>query len=174
MSKKSNYYKNGSSGKKYQAVLSTTEALTKKGKLKGKNKKQTKLLKAACCHHVYNRKGKLRPTYHDNSHGNVTCELCGRSFSVMWADKDKINDIIKPVLSYMDQAAAGAVAGNLGEKAVDTLVHTKVAVTQFPKNYEKVMKVLHKASRMKKKKNRNNNGGGSTQYGSWIRSNRSY
>ena len=37
-----------------------TENLSKKGEIKGRNKRQTKVLRGACMHHVINRKGKVK------------------------------------------------------------------------------------------------------------------
>jgi hypothetical protein len=176
MSRKFKYYdkKKGGTSRRYQAVMVTTNAVNKKGKLKGKNKKEKKLLKESCCHHIYNKHHKLKATFHDAGPGVVVCELCGREIPVAWVETDKIKEICDPVLSYANQAVTGAVAANLGEKVVDYMVNFKVSVEEFPKYYKKTIKVLNKQDRMRKKKNRKNNGGGSTKYGSWVRSNNRY
>ena len=69
----------------------TNKALTKKGRLKGKNKKETKALKNACMHHKINRKGKLKPAYfiQDN---DCTC-LSGQI--------RKLKELLLPIRSLM-------------------------------------------------------------------------
>ena len=157
-------------GKNIKAVSVISKSLSKKGKIKGKNKKETKYLMRACTHHYYNRKGKLKPAFINDSNGSCTCELCFRSFPTKPETKAEVKDKIAPVLALVNQAATASVAGELGEKIVDTCVNLKVLLEEFPKNYNRTMKAISKEDNIKKKKKKDgNNGGGSSQYGGWSR-----
>lgn len=159
-----NENKNG----KIKVVSAVSKSINKHGKIKGKNKKETKYLTRACTHHKYNRKGKLKPAFINNAEGECVCELCGRSFPTKPETKDNVKKLINPIRELADQAATGAVAGGLGEKAIDKLVTIKVLLAEFPKDYSKIMKAISKEDNIKKKKKHNNNGGGgSSQYGGW-------
>ena len=156
-------------GKTLKAVSAISKSLNKKGKIKGKNKKETKYLKKSCLHHVYNKKGKLKPAFFNNANGECICELCGRSFQTKIETKDSVRETVDTVRSLVDQASVAAVSGHLGEKIVDKFVNLKVLLADFPKDYNRTFKAVSKSENIKKKKDRNNNGGGSSQYGDWGR-----
>ncbi len=155
-------------GKSFKAVSAVSKSLNKKGRIKGKNKKETKYLTRACAHHYYNRKGKLKAAFFNNSNGECICELCGRSFPTKPETKAEVKDKLTTILGLANQAVTAAVAGDLGEKAVDKFVNLKVLLEEFPKDYSRTMKAISKEDNIKKKK-KNNNGGGSSQYGGWSR-----
>jgi hypothetical protein len=157
------------SGKTIKAVSAISKSLNKKGKIKGKNKKETKYLMRACTHHYYNRKGKLKPAFINDSNGTCVCELCQRSFPTKPETKDAVKNKITPILGLANQVVTASVAGNLGEKAIDSFVNLKVLLEEFPKNYSRAMKAISKEDNIKKKKKKNINGGGggSSQYGGW-------
>ena len=159
---------NNKHGKTFKAVSAVSKSLNKKGKIKGKNKKETKYLQRACTHHYYNRKGKLKAAFINNSQGECVCELCMRSFPTKPETKDNVRNNLETALGLANQAVTAAVAGGLGEKAVDKFVNLKVLLEEFPKDYSRTMKAISKEDNIKKKK-KNNNGGGSSQYGGWSR-----
>lgn len=156
-------------GNTYKAVSAISKNLSKKGKIKGKNKKETKYLQRACVHHYYNRKGKLKPAFINAPNGDCVCELCHRSFPSRIESKESVKNMIEPILGLLNQSAAAAVAGKLGNKAVDEIVAIKVGIEKFPKTYTRITKAVSKADNIKKKKHKNENGGGSSQYGGWSR-----
>ena len=157
-------------GKTFKAVSAVSKSLNKKGKIKGKNKKETKYLMRACTHHYYNRKGKLKAAFFNNSNGECICELCGRSFPTKPETKADVKDKLSSILGLANQAVTAAVAGDLGEKAVDKFVNLKVLLEEFPKDYNRTMKAISKEDNIKKKKKHNGDGGGgSSQYGGWSR-----
>jgi hypothetical protein len=156
-------------GKNIKAVSAISKSLNKKGKIKGKNKKETKYLMRACTHHYYNRKGKLKPAYINDSNGSCVCELCQRSFPTKPETKAEVKDKVTPILGLANQVVTAAVAGDLGEKAIDTFVSLKVLLEEFPKHYSRTMKAISKEDNIKKKKKHNNGGGGSSQYGGWSK-----
>lgn len=157
------------SSKTYKAVSAVSKSLNKKGRIKGKNKKETKYLTRACTHHYYNRKGKLKARFFNDSNGKCICELCGRSFPTKPESKGNVKDKLEDILGLANQAVTAAVAGSLGEKAVNKFVNLKVLLEEFPKDYARTMKAISKEDNIKKKKKNHNNGGGSSQYGGWSR-----
>ena len=161
---------NNKNGKTFKAVSAISKARNKNGKIKGKNKKETKYLKRACAHHYYNKKGKLKPAFFNDSNGKCVCTLCERSFQTKIESKDNVRNDLEKTLSLANQAVTAAVAGGLGEKAVEKIVNFKVLLEEFPKDYSRIMKAISKEDNIKKKKKNNNNGGGgSSQYGGWSR-----
>ena len=159
--------KQNNNGKTLKAVSVVTKSLKKSGKIKGKNKKETKYLKRACTHHYYNKKGKLKADFFNTSNGDCVCNICGRSFPTKLETKDYVREQIETVLGLANQATVAAVAGHLGEKAVDKFVNLKVLLEEFPKDYGRTMKAISKEDNIKKKKNRNKGGNGSNQFGNW-------
>ena len=160
---------NNKQGKTFKAVSIISKSLNKKGKIKGKNKKETKYMKRACVHHYYNRKGKLKPAFFNNSKGECICELCGRSFQAVPETKENVREKLEDILSLVNQVACVSVSASLGEKAVDKFVNLKVLLEEFPKDYSRAIKAVSKEENIKKKKKNNNNGGGSSQYGGWSK-----
>lgn len=158
-------------GKTLKAVSTISKSVNKKGKIKGKNKKETKYLTRACTHHVYNKKGKLKPKFFNNAKGECICELCGAHFPTKFVEKADVKEMIKPILGLVDQAKTMAVSGGLGEGAVNKFVNVAVLLHEFPKDYTRAVEAISKRDAVKKKKNNNgnNNGGGSSQYGGWSR-----
>lgn len=156
--------------KSIKAVAAISKSLNKKGRIKGKNKKETKYLMRACAHHYINRKGKVKPKIFNDSNGTCVCELCNRTFPTKPQTKAEVKDLISPILGLANQATFAAVSGDLGEKAVEKLVNFKVFIEEFPRDYSRVMKAVSKEDNIKKKKKKNGNGGGgSSQYGGWSR-----
>ena len=162
--------KNTKNQKRIKIVEKISKSISKKGKIKGKNKKESKYLKKACVHHYYNRKGKLKPAFFNTNDGYCVCESCGRRFPTKPETKSNVKDVVEDILGLANQAVTATVAGGLGEKAVDKLVLFKVMLEEFPKDYDKIMKAISKEENLRRKKRKGNNGGGSNQYGSWSRS----
>ena len=160
-----NKHKNG---KNIKAISTISKAINKKGKIKGKNKKETKYLERACLHHYYNKKGKLKAAIVNNDNGLCVCELCGRSFSTKLRSKDDVRNIFEDGLSIVNQAAYAATSAHLGEEAIDKMVKLKVLIEEFPKDYSRIFKAVSKEESINnKKKKHNNSGNGSNQYGNW-------
>ena len=109
-----------------------SKAVNKKGKLKGKNKKETRGLKAICPHNRYNKKGKMRPTIVNNNDGTCTCALCGATFSTKIYKGDMLKDAIQPFKALNDQAKYMAAASGAGAKAIDYFAQTGAMLANYP------------------------------------------
>lgn len=154
---------------RYKPVEQCTKSLKKNGKLKGKNKKQTKMLKAICTHHKYNHKGRLVSKIFNNGDGTCHCRMCGATFTTKHAkNKKEINSNLKPFKNMLNQLKYTIVACGLGAKSLDYACNLAASVEQFPKVYGKAMAVAKKKDDLgNKNKKKNNSRGGSSQYGSW-------
>ena len=156
--------------KTIKAASAVSKAYNKKGKLKGKNKKETKYLKRSCVHHYYNKNGKLKKDFFNNNNGECICNICGCSFPTKIESKDNIREQADAVRAFVDQATVAAIAGHHGNKIIDKFVNLKVLLAEFPKDYNRTLKAVSKEDNMKKKKKKHNGGNGSNQFGSWNNS----
>lgn len=150
---------------KIESVEIITKKLNKKGKLKGKNKKETKMLKAVCPHHHYNKKHKLIPDIRNDGHGHCICLKCGAVFKAGWYDNDELHALTDDAKEFLNAGKFASVATHAGSKAVDVFTKATVAMEESAKVYKKIRKIGKKSESIHKKKKKNNYGGG--QYGSW-------
>lgn len=143
-----------------------TNALNKKGTLKGKNKKETKQLKAICPHHKFNKKGKLKPTIFNNGDGTCTCEMCGARFPASFYKNNELDDVVGGMQTLNDQAKYMAVSLGAGNETIEYFSQAGGILGKYKKAYKKIRNVAEKQNSVKKKKNKKG-GYGSSQYGSW-------
>lgn len=149
----------------------STELITKAqrkhhGKLKGNSKKETKLLKATCNHHIYTKKGNQKPMIHNNGDGTAVCPMCKAIIPTKLMDDATVKSATEKVTRIVNQAKFLNIAIDGGTEADKFLVDTAVHLMQISKVYSKIRKVASKKDAMKgkKKKNRNNQG---SSLGSW-------
>lgn len=159
--------KNGSS-----IVATVTNSLNKHGEIKGKDKKETKNLRAMCPHHKITKKGNIKATIINDGAGTCTCLMCGASWSTDLPDKDEVKKILKPVKELLDMSRFLAEAADLGKETKAYLAKVSVDMAHLPKTYNKITHVVKKSESIKNKKrkgNKNNNSydGGSQRYGGW-------
>ena len=153
--------------KKESTLRLISANVTKKGKLKGKNKKETKELKAKCEHWRFNKKGKKKPTIYNAGDGTCTCTMCGAKFSASPYKDDELTKIFDDINKVINQAKFMSVAIG-ADDAAELFSGTSVALKNSKKAYKKVRNVAIKSSKLGGKKKKNHeNGGGSSQFGSW-------
>lgn len=155
-------------GQGKSSVQVVTNSLNKHGEIKGRDKKETRNLRAMCPHHKITRKGKIKPAVYNDGNGTCTCEMCGHKFPTHLFDKDETSKIVGKVTQLLDQSRYMAEAANLGKETKRYLAETSVSVSHLPKTYGKIKRVVEKSENTKKRKNKNNRGrGGSETYGGW-------
>lgn len=147
-------------------VQMVTRAINKKGRLKGKNKKETKMLKASCPHHRYNKKGKLKPTIFNNNDGTCICTMCGGKFPAKFYDNDQLGQIVGDMRTLNEQSKYMAVATGSGDSTVEYFSQTGAILSKYKKAYKKVRSFADKQSNIKNKKKKKV-ATGSSQYGGW-------
>lgn len=148
-----------------KALTSVSKSLNKKGRIKGKNKKETKALKGACPHHKINRKGRVKPTVYVQDKDCI-CELCGKRFPAKFFSNEKVDEIVDDFEEFNNQAKYLATAVNQNSEICDFFSEVGVRIVGIKKKYKKVRNVAKKQSDIKKRKKKNRYQG-SSQYGSW-------
>lgn len=165
MSKQKPNYKFGD-----DSIISVIQQnLTKNGKIRGKNKKQTKILKGACVHHHLkkNDRNKKKATLEVNKAQNICrCRMCSESFRGTTYTKEEIKEIMKPFKSANSQAKYLSVAVGGGNEAVRYFSELGAMLALYPKNYRKVANVAEKKDKVKGKKKKKNHSD-SEVLGSW-------
>ena len=151
-----------------KAIQVTNKALTKKGKLKGRNKKETKELKNMCVHHRITKRGKLKPAYFIDN-GECVCKMCQHRFPAKFFNSDEVDERFEDMTELVDQYKYLAVAVNAGNSACDYAAKFAVELPKIKKSYKKVVKIAKKQSNISKKKHKKKYSG-SSQYGSWSSS----
>ena len=149
-------------------VKLVTEALNKKGALKGKSKKETKVLKALCPHHKYSKKGKLKPTIFNNGDGTCVCTMCGKKFPASLYNNENLGQIVGDMKTLNEQSKYMAVATGAGPATIDYYSQFGVMIGNYKKSYKKLRNVIAKQDSIKQKKKKRA-GTTSAQYGSWGR-----
>jgi len=160
---------NGPTKKKsFTSIVS--ENLSKNGKIKGKNKKDTKRLIDICEHHVENKKHKRKPNISNDGNGICTCRACRQKFPTTVKSKSEVKELTEPLLQLVNQSKFIAVAANLGRNTEEYFVHGATFLRTFPKTYAKAVDVVskeEKTKKHKKKKNGDRYRSDSAKFGSW-------
>lgn len=156
---------------KSKLVTKITAMLNKKGKIKGKDKKETKTAKASCPHWKLNKKGKQVPNI-DVIGDYAICRGCGAKIPLQFYDNDHVKEIIGNMTELNNQAKFLSVATNSGEEMLGMFSKAGVLLALYKKQYKKIRKIAEKQSNItgkKGKKNKNKNGGGTSSdaFGSW-------
>lgn len=145
-----------------------TNNLTKKGKLQGNSKKETRALKDACPHHSITRKGKIKREYQYNGDTRTChCKLCGHTWK---ADVEEIKNVeknINKVTEYVDQSKLFNIAIGGGDRTQRYLAETSIHLSNLPKVYKKLSSAVIQQDKFNKKKKNDKRNSGSSQYGSW-------
>lgn len=147
-----------------KAITQVNKALSKKGKIKGKNKKETKLLKSICMHHRITRRGKLKPAYYMQG-DECICKLCHARFPARFYSKEDVADVVDPMIEMNNQLKYLAAAANLGQKTSDYAANMGAELAIYKKTMKKATAVADKKGKVKKKRKKAYSG--SEKYGSW-------
>lgn len=151
-----------------QMVAQVTKSLNKHGEIRGKNKQQTKSLKAACPHHKITAKGKIKPTIVNRGDGTCYCSMCDHQFTTRLYNHDELEKITGNFRGVLDQARFMVTAADLGKETSEYLTRISVDTSMFKKTYGRIRKAVEKNNDVRGKKNKNRNrGGGSENYGGW-------
>ena len=153
--------------RKSKSIIQVTKHLNKKGRLKGKNKKETKALKGMCPHHKITKRGKVKPTIFNQDGKYCICYMCGQEFPMNFYKNEELDEIIGNMKELNNHNKYTSVATNSGDGMVDFFANVGVALEQYKKNAKRVRNVASKEHNVKRR--RNNKATGSSQFGSWGR-----
>ena len=146
-------------------IQTITKSLTKKGKIKGRNKKETKMLTYACPHNKLNKKGEIVPQI-ETVGKMLRCRMCHAEFSGHIYMDDEIRKMLKNTMYLINQMKFMMPALKADKDTQRFVTQLAVSMEQVPKIYHRIRKVADKRTEMQRKKknkqNRDNDG-----YGSW-------
>lgn len=147
-----------------------TSCLNKHGELKGKNKKETKVIKDTCMHHKVGKKGKLK------SRVNVTgetahCTMCDQDFPATIYTKEDRRRIITDYREFLNNTKFMAAGIGAGEDTQRFLAESAVSIDNVNNINKKCSKIIRKQDQIAKKKKKNKDTGNS-KLGSWNVRNR--
>ena len=155
--------------KKSKTLLLISKKITKKGKIKGDNKKETKQLILMCPHHKITKKGSVKSTLvpngvDENGRQICTCELCKKDVSTKFYTDEQVDQIVGDMMALLQQLKfMGTAVG--ADKTTDFAAQACVMNKHVKKSYIRTRNVAKKSGNIKKKKKEN--GRGSNVYGSW-------
>ena len=144
-----------------------TEHLTKKGRLKASNKKDYKILRGACVHHVISHKGKLRATVQNNGKRECYCRTCNYAFPTTPYEDKVLDSTIDGIRDLNNQAKFMNTAIGGGQESQRYFSEFGSMIELYKKLYQKLLSVAKKADGLKKKKNKGKKTSAGSTYGSW-------
>lgn len=140
---------------------------TKHGKIRGKNKRQTKVLRGACVHHTLNKKGRIKPTVTNDGKSTCTCRRCKYSFKGRPYSRTEVQERVDGTKEVVNQLKFMAVAVNAGPDAIRYSSELGSMLELLPSNYKKIGSIAEKAERVRNKKKKEKNGADFSAIGSW-------
>lgn len=154
--------------RKAKNLIKVNNSLNKKGRLKGKNKRETKILRGICPHHRINKKGNIKPAtfIHDDK---CNCLMCKSRFRYEPYTNEEIHDIVDPLIELNNFNKFAAIATNAGDSMNDFFANVGAELEFYVKNSKKVRNLAQKQDAVKGKRNKKNKNryNGSSSYGSW-------
>ena len=142
-----------------------TENLSKKGEIKGRNKRQTKVLRGACMHHVINRKGKVKARIWNDGKGHCTCTLCKFTFGTKRAGDKELDLTVGDFQKLNNQAKFIAAAIGADSDTITYLSKIGSDLMFYNKTYKRIMSIVEKRDNLSNKKQKSHTG--SNNFGSW-------
>ena len=150
-----------------QTVQLATKNRSKKGRLKGSNKKETKTLRLCCPHHYYNKKGVLKSATFAPNNNDLICEQCLRKIHVHQTHNSTVKKTVKTVKGYLRQLQFANVEINGGEKVQKDINELMVRIDKLPKLYKKIFAIVGSMTKKPKNKKKRKKGGSTQQWGTW-------
>lgn len=142
-----------------------TSMLNKHGELKGRNKKETALLRDTCMHHKKNKKGKNKSRV-ELEDGQACCAMCQAEFRAQPYSKSERKEIIGEGKELANHTKFMAAACGADEQTLRSLAEISVGLTNLGKINKSLTKIVSKEDAIKKK-NKKNKGNTSESLGSW-------
>lgn len=141
-----------------------TQKLNKHGELKGRNKRETKLIKDTCLHHKIGKKGKVKSRI-DLNGSKAHCTMCDHDFIVTPYDRETRKEVIDNMWEFTDQTKFMAAAVGADENTLRTLGEFSVGLDNINRINKVLTKIVKKEDMLSKKKKKNKNS--SQELGDW-------
>ncbi len=160
-------FRTSGKGSRNRIIAEQTRAVKKNGKLKGKNKKETKIMKMRCMHHVYDKKDRVKPTVKPYK-GHLICTMCKQDIVTEFYSKAYVKKSVEPVMDIVQQAKYLAVACNTSNETISFISDLSVQLGLLPKTYDRLVDLGSTQGKSKKKKKEKDEWAGSRSYGNWY------
>lgn len=154
----------GSKGKN-TVIMQVTKSLDNKGKIKGKNKKETKVMRWGCVHHRYTKRGRIKSTTIKDGNA-LLCTACKKEISGQFYKDAAVKKATEQLMDVAQQAKFLAVACNTSNRTIDYFSKFSIELHMFPKAYKRVAEIASNRGKSRKKKQRSQYTG-SQEYGGW-------
>ena len=140
-----------------------TSMLNKHGELKGRNKKETKIIKETCMHHKVGKKGKLKSRV-EVTNGIGHCTMCGEDFRAVPYTKEERNEICGNIKELANHTKYLAAAVGANEDVQRVLAETCISIDNLKHINKKYTKIVEKQEKLKSKNKKNKE---SSTLGNW-------
>lgn len=159
--------------KKCKSITVTSQHINKHGKIKGKTKKETKLLEGMYPYYKLTNKGKLKltadPGVDDNDKQVLVDRVTGDMFRAGFFEVDETKKITKDFKELVNNAKFMAVTIGADPKTVEYWCQLGAIVSSTNKQYKRLAKIGKKASAVKNngKHKKDKDRSGSSSLGGW-------
>ena len=150
--------------KRCKSIKAYSSKVGKKGRIKGKNKKETRTLKGMCTHHVLTKKGKLKSRLEKYDADTRICRLCGHTFKPDFHEGEKFEATFNNAREVLDQMKYILVKIGAKPESIDFVCQAAGYWEHMPKMYKKTIAVAKKRDSLKNKKSKKNR---AEVFGSW-------
>ena len=132
-----------------------TASLNKHGELKGKNKKETRVIRDTCMHHKIGKKGKLKSRVDLIGDNMGHCTMCCHEFTITPYTKEDRKKIISDVTEMTDQTKFMAAAIGADESTQRALAEFSVGIRNLNRINKQCTKMVKKEDQLSKKNKKN-------------------
>ena len=138
--------------------ISSMVNLKKGGKING-SKRERKVIKSICVHHVIDKHGRLRNTTHPTGQHNERCQcaICKDQYKAGYYTEQEIAQVYGMGKEVLSQMKLLAVVDNCDDKSINTIAQMNLLWDEMPKTYFKLAKVAIKAGQKKQEKKKKHN-----------------
>ena len=151
----------------YDAINEVSKHVTKKGVIKGRNKKETRLLRQTCPHWIRTKKNEIDPALFSTSSGAQVCECCGEEVSTHFFSKAEVKNIIGAFTTLTNQMKFLAVSVNASNDDLNFIIDTHIRAPRLNKYYKKMKKIAQVQYRVSDKKKKKGAVKSSSDFGGW-------
>lgn len=144
------------------------ERSDKHGKIRGRNKQETKDLRNSCTHHKVTKKGKIRGTLQPSDvEGYLYCPKCGKLVSTELATPEMIDENFTETSGLLSQSLYFAQALDAGEGVIRDIAESNIRLMRVKKSVKKLTKMAKKTDNLSDKGKKNKKNVSSATFGSW-------
>lgn len=164
--KKDKMFKKGNT-KRSEMLRLISNKINKKGKIKGKDKKETKQFRALCAHHVITKKGKIKNKLVTYNKTNAICKLCNAIVPVTLMSPEEVEKTLETGRIMYDQSKYVAVKMGMRPETVDIICNGAVYWYKMKKIFPRICEIVNKTNALNHHKNKPNDNNRDKVFGQW-------